>query len=93
MPREIRGRAFWDVFIADDERDDVIGRFAAAAPNHPAVEYENTFVNNRGEQRVIFWRSAPLKDDQGATRGIIVGGSTSPSGTRSRRRASSSASS
>ena len=70
----IRGRYFWDVFIDDAERDDVIARFEAAAPEHPAVEYENTFVNRRGEPRVVFWRSAPLPDEQGRTRGIIAGG-------------------
>jgi len=70
----IRGRLFWDVFIDPDERPDVIARFRAAAPEHPAVEYENTFVNHRGEKRVVFWRSAPLHDEQGGVRGIIAGG-------------------
>src|SRR4029079_1833671 len=70
----IRGRKFWDVFIDESERADVIARFEAAAPVHPAVEYENTFVNRRGEKRVIFWRSAPLPDEHGRTRGIIAGG-------------------
>ena len=70
----IRGRKFWDVFIDESEREDVIARFEAAAPVHPAVEYENTFVNRRGEKRVVFWRSAPLPDEHGQTRGIIAGG-------------------
>lgn len=71
---EIRGRFFWDVFIDATERDEMIERFAAAAPEHPAVEYEDTFVNRRGEKRVVFWRSAPLLDERGRTRGIIAGG-------------------
>ena len=70
----VRGRFVWDVFVDPEERDDVIGRFRAAAPEHAAAEYESTFVNRRGERRVIFWRSAPLPDDQGRTKGIIAGG-------------------
>ena len=70
----IRGRKFWDVFIDESERADVVARFEAAAPIHPAVEYENTFVNRKGENRVVFWRSAPLLDEHGGTKGIIAGG-------------------
>ena len=51
-----------------------LARFEAAAPIHPAVEYENTFVNRKGENRVVFWRSAPLLDEHGGTKGIIAGG-------------------
>src|SRR6478609_1594317 len=46
---QIRGRKFWDVFVDPLERDQVIARFAAAAPDYPEEEYENTFVNARGE--------------------------------------------
>src|SRR4029078_7664894 len=65
---------FWSVCTDEAERADVVARFEAAAPVHPAVEYENTFVNSRGENRVVFWRSAPLPDEHGRTRGIIAGG-------------------
>jgi PAS domain S-box-containing protein len=70
----IRGQHFWDVFIDPLGRDEVRSRFEAAAPEHPTAEYEDTFVNARGERRIVFWRSAPLRDERGRTRGIIVGG-------------------
>ena len=70
----VRGQFFWDVFVDPAERDEVVARFRAAAPTHPAAEYENTFVNERGEERSVFWRAAPLPDEQGRTKGIIVGG-------------------
>ncbi len=70
----IRGRAFWDVFVDPLDREELKARFEAAAPQHPAVEYENTFVNRRGQRRVVFWRSAPLADEQGRTMAIIAGG-------------------
>ena len=70
----VRGHYFWDVFISPSERDDVIARFRALAPDFPPAEYENTFVNQLGEERVIYWRSAPVQDDAGHTVSIIAGG-------------------
>ena len=52
----------------------MIARFWEAAPEHPAAEYENRFVNRRGERKVVVWRSAPLPDEDGQTTGIIAGG-------------------
>jgi PAS domain S-box-containing protein len=71
---DVRGRHFWDVFIDDWEREAMIGRFRAAAPDFPPAEYENTFTNARGEQLVIAWRSAPVLDDAGRVVRIVAGG-------------------
>jgi len=71
---QIRGRHFWDVFIDPGERDAMRARFASAAPDHAAAEYENAFTNARGEERVIFWRSAPVRDEQGRVVSIVAGG-------------------
>jgi PAS domain S-box-containing protein len=70
----VRGRYFWDVFISPGERDDVIARFRALAPEFGAAEYENTFTNELGEKRVIYWRSAPVHDEAGNVVSIIAGG-------------------
>ncbi len=71
---QIHGRFFWDVFIDDAEREAMKARFVSAAPGHPAAEYENTFTNLRGERRVVFWRSAPVHDEQGRVVSIVAGG-------------------
>jgi PAS domain S-box-containing protein len=73
-PAEVRGQSFWDVFIDPSERDVVIQRFADAAPDHQPAEYVNRFVNVRGEERVIYWRSAPVLDDDGKVVSIVAGG-------------------
>jgi PAS domain S-box-containing protein len=70
----VRGRHFWDVFIDPEEREDVIARFHALAPDFETGEYENAFVNARGERRVVFWRSAPVQNEAGKVTGIISGG-------------------
>src|SRR5213078_4307627 len=59
---EVRGRYFWDVFIDPGERDEVIARFRGLAPEFPSAEYENAFTNARGEERVVYWRTAPVRD-------------------------------
>jgi PAS domain S-box-containing protein len=71
---ELRGKFFWDVFIDPAERDEMMARFSAAAPDFPETEYENSFVNARGEQLVIYWHSAPVLDEQGRVVSIVAGG-------------------
>jgi PAS domain S-box-containing protein len=71
---ELRGKYFWDVFIDADEREEMIARFRAAAPDFQPNEYENEFTNARGERRVIFWRSAPVLDEHGRVVSIVAGG-------------------
>jgi PAS domain S-box-containing protein len=71
---KIRGRYFWELFIDASEREAMIARFRAAAPDFPPAEYENTFVNARGEELVIAWSAAPLHDESGTVVGIVAGG-------------------
>ena len=71
---EVRGKYFWDVFIDPEEREEMIARFRAAAPDFPPNEYENEFTNARGERLVIYWRSAPVLDEHGRVVSIVAGG-------------------
>ena len=71
---EVVGRDYWDVFIDPTERAEVVERFATLAPEFPAGEYENVFVNARGERRVVFWRTAPVHDENGDVIAIVSGG-------------------
>jgi len=71
---EVIGRFFWEIFIAEDEREAMIARFRAASPDFPPAEYENAFTNARGERLVIYWHSAPVVDDAGDVVSIVAGG-------------------
>jgi PAS domain S-box-containing protein len=71
---DVRGRHFWDVFIDEGEREAMKARFTAAGPDFAASEYENAFTNARGERLVIYWRSAPVHDEDGRTVNIVAGG-------------------
>ena len=72
---DVIGRNYWDVFIDASERQDVVERFRALAPDFPAGEYENTFVNARGDRRVVSWRTAPFRDENGDVTAIVSSGS------------------
>ena len=72
--REVLGRPFWEIFIDRVERDEMTARFAAAAPDFPATEYENAFTNARGERLVIYWHSAPVLDEEGQVVSIVAAG-------------------
>jgi PAS domain S-box-containing protein len=71
---EVLGRFFWEIFIAEVEREEMVARFAAAAPDFPLSEYENAFTNARGEDRVIYWRSAPVLGEDGTVVRLVAGG-------------------
>jgi PAS domain S-box-containing protein len=70
----IEGAYFWDVFISREEREEMIQRFHAAAPEFPEAEYENVFTAADGHERVIAWRTAPLVDENGNVVRIVAGG-------------------
>lgn len=70
----VRWHAFWDVFVAPDERDDARRAFERAAPFHEASAFEYTFVNALGEERTIAWSTEPLRDEHGNVRNVICGG-------------------
>ena len=71
---ELRGEYFWDVFISPEERDEVFDLFAAAAPDFEPGTFEHSFVNRRGEEVAIAWSGAPIRDDQGEIRNLVLGG-------------------
>ena len=71
---DVVGRLYWDVFIDGSEQAAVEERFDALAPEFPAGEYENAFTNARGEHHVVYWRTAPYRDETGTVTAIVSGG-------------------
>jgi PAS domain S-box-containing protein len=71
---QVRWRYWWDVFVSDEERDEVKANFAAAAPTFEPITSERSFTNLRGEQRTIAWSAAPLHDEEGSVKSIVCGG-------------------
>ncbi len=70
----VRGRFFWDVFLDPGDRHAMKERFAAAAPDHPPAEYENTFTNAGGDRISVIWRGAPVAGPSGAVESIVAAG-------------------
>ena len=65
---EVRGRHFWDVFIAPDVADEVRTNFL----DRPG-ENETEWVTADGERLVVAWRVTPLVDEDGEPRFLITG--------------------
>jgi PAS domain S-box-containing protein len=69
----VRGRPFWNVFIAPEEREEVRWEFEDLSRRGCRGEYENAWVSAGGDQRVVAWSLTPLSDELGAPRYLITG--------------------
>ena len=68
-----KGNAFWDVFIAPEEREAVRRRLAEVAEEGGGGEYESMWITTSGERRTVAWTTTPLRDDKGHPRLLICG--------------------
>jgi PAS domain S-box-containing protein len=73
-PADVRWQPFWEVFVAPEEQEAARRAFDAAAPFHEATSFEQTFVDEGGAERTIAWSTAPLHDEHGNVRSVILGG-------------------
>ena len=68
-----RGHAFWEVFIAPEERDGVRRELEEVAAEGGRGEFESTWITSAGERRRVTWSTTPLRDDRGQPRLLISG--------------------
>ncbi len=68
-----RGNAFWDVFIAPEERESVERELEEVVAAGGRGEYESTWITAAGERRRVTWSTTPLRDDRGHPRLLICG--------------------
>jgi PAS domain S-box-containing protein len=68
-----RGQAFWDVFIAPEEREDVRREIEHVVAEGGRGEFESTWITVDGERREVTWSTTPLRDDRGDPRLLISG--------------------
>jgi PAS domain S-box-containing protein len=68
-----RGNAFWDVFIAPDERELVRAEIEEVVAAGGRGEFENAWITTAGKRRQVAWSTTPLRDDQGFPRLLICG--------------------
>jgi PAS domain S-box-containing protein len=70
---DMRGRPFWEVFVAPENADAVRERLLAAAAGGGSSEVETELVSTSGERLVLAWSSTPLVDAQGRPRLLVAG--------------------
>jgi PAS domain S-box-containing protein len=68
-----RGNAFWDVFIAPEEREEVRRAVEEVVGEGGRGEFESTWITATGERRDVTWSTTPLRDDRGDPRLLICG--------------------
>ncbi|MGH3023950.1 MAG: PAS domain-containing sensor histidine kinase [Gaiellaceae bacterium] len=78
---QVRGEAFWDVFIAPEERDVARRQVLEVAGEGGRGEYESTWISASGERRIVSWSTTPLRDDRGQPR-LLVSGTDITEGTQ-----------
>ncbi|WP_345539220.1 EAL domain-containing protein [Phytohabitans rumicis] len=72
---EVKGRAYWDVFLPAEEVDIARTAFARmlAANDYPAAN-ESTWISRDGSRRHIAWSSGALLDQAGTATHVIASG-------------------
>jgi PAS domain S-box-containing protein len=68
---EVRGRAFWDLFIAPEEADGVRAVFADLQAGLFPNSHENHWLTRDGGQRRIEWSNTCLLDEDGDVEFVI----------------------
>ena len=68
-----RGDAFWDVFIAPEERESVRQTLEEVVAAGGRGEFESTWITASGERHRVTWSTTPLRDDRGHPRLLISG--------------------
>jgi len=68
---DVRGQKVWDLFVPDDEREEVIGVFRRLAAGEFPSRVEKPWLDRSGERRTIAWSNTCLTDDDGSVRYVI----------------------
>ena len=68
---EVRGRAFWDLFIAPDEADGVREVFARLRAGQCPGVYHSHWLTRDGGRRRIAWSNACLLDEDGDVEFVV----------------------
>lgn len=65
----VRGRPFWEVFVADELQDEARRSFEDA----PALDRELTLESRSGRRLAVDWSTTPVTDDRGRPRLLLCG--------------------
>lgn len=72
--REVVGSPLWELFVPDDERDEVTEVFDELSAGHFPNRHENDWLTRDGERRTIAWSNSAITDDDGDVELVIATG-------------------
>ncbi|WP_376691127.1 PAS domain-containing sensor histidine kinase [Wenzhouxiangella sp. EGI_FJ10409] len=68
---DVLGRPVWACLIPEDERSDVQAVFCRVRESEPSNTHINHWLTKNGDKRLIQWRNASLRDDDGELCGLV----------------------
>ncbi len=71
---EVQGRCFWDLFVRQDEKNDLKGVFARLLAGQFPTNYESSLIAKSGHTFEVAWTSTVLFKKDGSIAHIIVTG-------------------
>ena len=69
----LRGTPFCDVFVAPEEREDVVREMKELFAARSSAERESHWLGPNGERLLVAWSATPLLDEDGEQRYLIAG--------------------
>ena len=69
----VRGRPFWELFVAPEEADAWRESFRRAVADGSGLDLEAALVTVTGERRFVLWRSTPIVDENGEPKQLVTG--------------------
>jgi PAS domain S-box-containing protein len=83
---EVKGRAFWDLFLIPEEVEPVKAVFAELRSGQFPNRHQNYWVGRDGSRRLIDWSNTVLRDESGAVEYVMGTGADITEMARYRRR-------
>ncbi len=68
---EVRGKYFWDFLIPPEEKERLVNHFEQLQRGQVPGDYENSWVTQGGDRRIISWSNTALFDSAGEVEYII----------------------
>ncbi|RJQ56312.1 MAG: PAS domain S-box protein [Actinobacteria bacterium] len=72
--QEVEGRAFWDIFLVEEEIEAVRQVFEELRAGNFPNTHENYWLTKDGKRRLISWSNTALVDGEGKVRHVIATG-------------------
>ena len=68
---EVRNQPFWELFLTQGEKEQVLAAFERIQVEKLAIAHENDWITKDGSRRSIAWSNTPFLDSSGSVKYVI----------------------